>query len=58
MGSPEYFRAQAAKCRDLASRTHDEGTAANLRMLATDYEEEARKLEAGPDAEPPIPPLK
>jgi hypothetical protein len=39
----------------LADRTHDPATAANLRMLADDYDTEARKLENNPSAEPPMP---
>ncbi len=53
MSDPAYYRAQAAKCRELADTTYDESVAANLHMLAGDCEEEARKLEGEPDPEPP-----
>lgn len=56
MHDAAYYRAHAAKCRELADSTYDESVAANLHMLAADYDEEARKLEGDPDAEsPPMP---
>ena len=45
-------RELAKQCRDLAEAA-DNGTAANLRMLATDYEAEADKIEAD---QPPLAP--
>lgn len=44
-------RQQAQKCRDLAEQA-DDRTAANLRMLADEYEREARLLESRPSALP------
>jgi hypothetical protein len=57
MSDAEHCRAQAAKCRLLAKATADKRTLANLLLLAEDYEQEALKLERGPDPELPLPPL-
>ena len=52
MRTPEYYREEAARFRELASGS-DEETAASLIQLAEDYEAEAQRLE--PDIEPPMP---
>jgi hypothetical protein len=52
MDDAASLRDKAARCRRLAE-TADERTAATLRMLADDYEAEARALE--PEAKPPSP---
>jgi hypothetical protein len=45
MRSPRELREKAAECRSLATHA-DEGTTANLLMLADDFEAEADRLEA------------
>ena len=45
------LRELALKCRSLAKEA-DDGTAANLVMLADDYEEQARLLESDPAPRP------
>lgn len=50
MPYPENLREEASRCRRLA-KTADERTAANLRMLAENYEAEAERLQA--EATPP-----
>jgi hypothetical protein len=52
MQTAAYYRAKAARFREMANDT-DDHTAASLIQLAEDYEAEARDLE--PDAEPPNP---
>jgi hypothetical protein len=52
MNDAEKKREQAKRYRDLADAA-DNGTAANLRMLASDCEEEADSLEAD---QPPLDP--
>ena len=47
------YRNLAEKFRKLAEQASDEGTAAHLRDLAAEYEEQAKLIE--PDAEPPMP---
>ena len=49
------FRAEAAKCRALAKGTRDPVIARNLVELADEYDEEARRLDGQPDAQPPMP---
>jgi hypothetical protein len=53
MRDPTLLRNLAGKFRRLAEHASDEATVANLRSLAGEYEEEARRLE--PDAGPPMP---
>ena len=48
-----FLRAQAQKCRALARGQVDERTQANLLALAEEYEDQARRMEGGPAAEPP-----
>ncbi|WP_165357240.1 hypothetical protein [Sphingosinicella sp. CPCC 101087] len=55
MSDAAYCRAQAAKCRQLAEGSTDQQTAANLLILAEDYEKEALRLERGSDPELPLP---
>jgi len=50
MRDAAYYRAEAAKYREMA-KDSDESTAAALRRLADDFEQEANRLE--PPAEPP-----
>lgn len=57
MSDAAYLRSQAAKCRQLANGVADSQTAANLLMLAEDYEQEGLKLEGGPDPDLPFPAL-
>lgn len=45
MTDPAHFREQAKQCRELATHA-DEGTAANLLMLAAEQEAEAARLES------------
>ncbi len=45
MPGPAHLRAQAQKCRTLATRVIDSETAATLNRVADDYEREARTLE-------------
>jgi hypothetical protein len=52
MSDAASLRDKAARCRQMAESA-DEGTAITLRMLADDYEAEARALE--PEAKPPMP---
>ena len=47
-------RALAQHCRELAALA-DDRTAANLRMLADEYEAEADELDRAPGPEPPMP---
>jgi hypothetical protein len=47
MSDADRLREKAARCRQMAE-TADERTAADLRMLAGDYEAEARALEPAP----------
>jgi len=52
MHSAAYFRERASQFRDMAKGA-DERTAADLIILAEEYEVEAQRLEL--DAEPPMP---
>jgi hypothetical protein len=54
MADSATFRALADRCRNLATDA-DERTAANLLMLAQDYEDEALQVEA--KINPPTPPV-
>jgi len=53
MAGPATLRALAGRCRALAA-VADERTAADLRMLAEAYEEDARRADA--TANPPLQP--
>lgn len=55
MSGPAEFRRKAAECRERATDAH-EITAAQLMMLATDYEAEADKLDAEGGADSPTDP--
>ena len=55
MESAAHFRAEAARCRDLARHARDEMTARNLLALAEEYDAQAQRLEDEPEAEPPMP---
>ena len=55
MESAAHFRAEAAKCRELAKHARDTMTARNLLALAEEYESRAQGLEDEPEAEPPMP---
>jgi hypothetical protein len=52
MSDAASLRDKAARCRRMAE-TADERTAMTLRMLAADYEAEARQVESTP--KPPMP---
>ena len=53
MRDAKLLRNLAGKFRRLAEQASDEATAAQLRSLAGEYAQEARRLE--PDVEPPLP---
>ena len=56
MESATEFRAEAAKCRALASHARDSMTARNLLALAEDYEHQAQQLESAAELQPPLRP--
>lgn len=54
MTDPAHFRDQAKQCRKLATDA-DDGTAANLLMLAAEFEAEAERVEGEPGGTGPKP---
>ncbi len=51
MTDAAHLREQAQQCRALAADA-DDGTAANLRMLAAEFEAEAERVEGAPRPSP------
>ena len=53
MPDSAYYRTMAAKCRELAAGSLSDHAKAGLLKTAREYEEEADRLEASIDPEPP-----
>lgn len=49
MATPEHYRSEAARCRELAAKSTDAAATRRWLELALDYEQLARSLSVTPD---------
>ncbi len=55
MATPEHYRSEALRCRELAAKSTDASATRRWLQLALDYEQLARSLSIAPAGQPLTP---